>query len=81
MLALLPIGKIPRNFFAYSIMMLIPLLVLLLTRRDLNAYGLYFRQIKDQVSITSALFSVAIVQGAVEGWLLPIFIPNAIIRW
>lgn len=78
--ALLPIDKIERGFLAYIIMIAFPLLILLITRRDLKAYGLFFGRLREQFDITLALFPVAAVKGAIVGWLLPLYIPNAVIR-
>jgi hypothetical protein len=79
--ALLPIGDITRNFLAYIIMIGFPLFILIITRRDLKAYGLSFHRLKDQLNIAMAIFPVFAVEGAVTGWLLPELIPHATIRW
>lgn len=78
---LLPLGQIERGFIKYAIMITIPLLILLLTRRDLKAYGLNFYRLRDQLDMSLVVLPVAAVQGAVVGWLLPRYIPNAVIRW
>lgn len=78
---LLPFGQFERGFIKYSIMIAIPMLFLLVTRRDLKAYGLDFSSLGDQLNMTLAIFPVVAVQGAITGWLLPMFIPNAVIRW
>jgi hypothetical protein len=77
---LLPIGEIEGRFLAYVVMITFPLLVLLVTRRDLKAYGLFFRRLRDQLDTTLAVFPVFAIHGAIVGWLLPLFIPQAIIR-
>lgn len=79
--ALLPLSKNGRNFLAYIIMIAFPLLVLLATRRDLKSYGLFFGRLREQFDITLSPFPFAALQGAIVGWLLPLYIPNAIIRW
>jgi hypothetical protein len=79
--ALLPIDKIQRQFLSYIVMITFPLLILLVTRRDLKTYGLWFHHLGDQLNITLAVFPVAAIKGAIVGWLLPRFIPNAIITW
>jgi membrane protease YdiL (CAAX protease family) len=79
--ALLPIDKIGWMFLVYVVMIGFPLLILFITRRDLKAYGLCFRRLRDQLDMTLGVFPVAAIQGAVVGWLLPELIPNAIIRW
>jgi len=79
--ALLPIGEIERKFLAYVGMITCPLLILLVTRRDLKAYGLFFHRLRDQLDMTLAVFPVFAIHGAIVGWLLPLFIPQAIIRW
>jgi membrane protease YdiL (CAAX protease family) len=79
--ALLPVGEIEGRFLAYIVMMAIPLLILLVTRRDLKAYGLFFHRLRDQFDVTLVLFPVFAIHGAIVGWLLPLFIPQAIIRW
>jgi len=78
---LLPIGKIGRYFLNYVVMITFPLLVLVVTRRDLKTYGLYFNRLRDQLNMTLAVFPLAAIEGAITGWLLPKFIPNAVIRW
>lgn len=79
--ALLPISRLEWMFLAYAVMMATPLLVLLLSRRDLDAYGLGFHRVRDQLEMTLAVFPVVAIQGALAGWLLPLFIPRAIVRW
>ena len=79
--AQLPIGQIQWWFLAYVGMIAIPLLLLLVTRRDLKAYGLSFHRLRDQLDTTLAVFPVFAIDGAIAGWLLPLFIPQAIIRW
>jgi membrane protease YdiL (CAAX protease family) len=81
LMALLPIGQIEGRFLAYIVMMVIPLLILLATGRDLKAYGLFFHRLRDQLDMTLAVFPLSAIHGAIAGWLLPMFIPNAIIRW
>jgi membrane protease YdiL (CAAX protease family) len=81
LMALLPIGKIERNFLAYAVMIAFPLLVLLITRRDLKEYGLCFHQLRDQLNMTASIFPVVVIPEATAGGLLPLFIPNGIIRW
>jgi membrane protease YdiL (CAAX protease family) len=81
MTALLPISKIERYFLSYIVMIAFPVLILLVTHRDLKAYGLFFDRLNDQLKITLAVFPVVAIEGAITGWLLPLFIPNAIIRW
>jgi 4-amino-4-deoxy-L-arabinose transferase-like glycosyltransferase len=81
LLPLLPLAKVARNFLAYLVMMIVPLIILLVSRRNLKTCGLSFHQVKDQLSLTLSLLPVALIQGAVTGWLLPMLIPNAIIRW
>lgn len=78
---LLPFGQIERGCLKYSIMIAFPMLVLLVTQRDLKAYGLNFDRLRDQLNITLAVFPVVAVQGAITGWLLPMIIPNAVVRW
>jgi hypothetical protein len=78
---LLPISKLQGMFLAYIIMIAFPLLILLITRRDLKAYGLWFHRLGDQLKITLAVFPPVAIKGAITGWLLPMFFPNAIIRW
>jgi membrane protease YdiL (CAAX protease family) len=77
----LPAGKVAKQFLIYILMMAFPLLILLVARRDLKAYGLSFHRLKDQLDMTLALFPVAALKGAVVGWLLPAYIPNAIVTW
>jgi membrane protease YdiL (CAAX protease family) len=79
--ALLPIGEIERNFLAYIVMIAFPLLVLLITRRSLKGYGLCFNQLRDQLNMTISVFPVVAIPAATAGGLLPLFIPNGIIRW
>jgi membrane protease YdiL (CAAX protease family) len=79
--ALLPIGKIEWMFLVYVVMIAFPLLILIVTRRDLKAYGLGFHRLRDQLDMTLAVFPVAAIEGAIVGWLLPELVPNAIIRW
>jgi membrane protease YdiL (CAAX protease family) len=79
--ALLPIGDIKRNFLAYVVMIAFPLLVLFITRRSLKEYGLCFKQLRDQLNMTISVFPVAVIPAATAGGLLPLFIPNGIIRW
>jgi membrane protease YdiL (CAAX protease family) len=79
--ALLPIGKIERNFLAYVVMIAFPLLILLISRRDLKAYGLSFQRFKDQLDMTLAVLLPIAINAAIYGWLLPKYIPDAIIRW
>jgi len=79
--ALLPISKIERYFLSYFVMIAFPVLILFVTQRDLKAYGLYFERLNDQLKITLAVFPVVAIEGAITGWLLPLLIPNAIIRW
>jgi uncharacterized protein len=79
--ALLPIDQIERRFLNYILMLTFPLLLLLITRRDLESYGLSLHRLTDQLNITLAVFPVYAISGAITGWLLPALIPNAIIRW
>jgi membrane protease YdiL (CAAX protease family) len=79
--ALLPVGKIERWFLSYIVMIAFPLLILLVTRRDLKAYGLFFDRLREQLDMTLVVFPLAAIEGAITGWLLPTFIPNAIARW
>jgi membrane protease YdiL (CAAX protease family) len=79
--ALVPISKIQRYILSYIVMISFPLMILLVTRRDLKSYGLYFDHLNDQLKITLAVFPVVAIEGAITGWLLPLVIPNAIIRW
>jgi len=81
LLALLPIGKVERNYLSYVVMMGFPLLILLYTRRDLKSYGLASHRIREQLNMTMAIFPIVAIQGAVTGWLLPELIPHASIRW
>jgi CAAX protease family protein len=62
-------------------MITFPLLILLVTRRNLQAYGLTFHRLKEQLDIALAGFLPIAINSAIYGWLLPLVIPNAIIRW
>jgi hypothetical protein len=79
--ALLPVGQVKGWLLAYAVMIAIPLGILLVTRRDLKAYGLDVGQLRDQLNVAVALLPIAAIEGAISGWLLPMFIPNAILRW
>jgi membrane protease YdiL (CAAX protease family) len=79
--ALLPIGQNERRFLNYIIMVAFPLLILLITRRDLKTYGLTFHPLRDQLNIALAVLPLVLIDSAIYGWLLPKYIPNAIITW
>ncbi len=79
--ALLPIDQNLRRFVSYTIMIAFPLFVLLVTRRDLKTYGLTFHPLKDQLDLALAVLPLVLIDSAIYGWLLPKFIPNAIITW
>lgn len=79
--ALLPIGEIEHRFLNYAVMIAFPLLLLLIALRDLKTYGLFFQRLKNQLDITLAVSPVVVIDGAITGWLLPMWIPNAVIRW
>jgi membrane protease YdiL (CAAX protease family) len=81
LMALLPIGKIEWMFLVYVVMIAFPLLIMVVTRRDLKAYGLGFHRLRDQLDMILGVFPVAAIEGAIAGWLLPELVPNAIIRW
>ena len=81
LLALLPVSKIEQNFLGYFVMISFPLLIILVTRRDLKAYGLSFQRTKEQLNMTMAVFPVYALHGAITGWLLPELLPHASIRW
>jgi membrane protease YdiL (CAAX protease family) len=81
MTALLPIRPIEWQFLAYTVMIAFPLFIMLITRRNLREYGLYFKHIRVQWSILLSVFPVVAIQGAAAGWLLPRFFPHAVIRW
>ncbi len=78
---LLPIGTVARGFLNYTIMICFPLLIVGLTRRSTEKYGLYFGQMRAQLNIAWSVLFIALLEGALYGWLLPMLIPNAIIRW
>ena len=78
---LLPIDTVARNFLSYTIMICFPLLIVGITRRSPERYGLYFGQMRAQLNMTWAVLFIALIEGAIYGWLLPMLIPNAIIRW
>ncbi len=78
---LLPIDATTRNFVNYTIMICFPLLVLGLTRRSPEKYGLYFGQMRAQLNMAWSVLIIALMDGAISGWLLPMFLPRAIIRW
>jgi len=79
--ALLPIGKIERQFLAYTVMIAFPLFILFIIRRNLREYGLYFKQLRDQWRIFLSVFPVVAIRGGAAGWLLPRSFPQAVIRW
>lgn len=73
--AFLPIDLVAQRFLAYTIMMIFPLLILLVTQRDLKAYGLSFHRLADQLNMTLAVFPVILIEGVVIGLMYPL-IPN-----
>jgi membrane protease YdiL (CAAX protease family) len=75
MRALLPIRKMEQQFLAYIIMITFTLLILLVTRSDLKAYGLNFSRLRDQLNLTLAVFPVILIEGMIIG-LLGSRIPN-----
>lgn len=81
LLALLPLGQVTIRFLSYTVMIAIPLLILIATRRDLMAYGISFRNLKYHLDLALTAFIPVAVSGAIAGWFLPMVIPNAIIRW
>jgi uncharacterized protein len=78
---LLPIDSTVRNFVNYTIMIGFPLLILGIRRRDPERCGLYFGQMRVQLNLAGSVLILALIEGAIAGWLLPMMIPNAIIRW
>ena len=80
-LKLLPLDTVTRNFVSYTIMICFPLLILGIRRRDPQKYGLYFGKMRSQLDITWSVLIIALLAGAIEGWLLPMFIPKAITTW
>lgn len=61
LVGLSPIGEwerqvLPRNFIEYSVMIAVPLLVILISRRDLASYGLTLRPFRYHLGIAATAF-------------------------
>src|SRR5512146_380444 len=65
--ALLPIGQNERRFLNYFIMITFPLIILLVTRRDLKTYGLDFHPLRDHLNIALAVLPLVLIHSAIYG--------------
>jgi membrane protease YdiL (CAAX protease family) len=79
--ALLPLGQVASRFVSYAVKIALPLLLLFATRRDLAAYGISLRNFSYDLDVALTAFIPFAVSGAIYGWLLPLVLPSAIIRW